>query len=99
CDRSPGAGMNADRHPLERSAVRIGVRLCALWQTAVALLLSTAPLTAQEPGPIADNSFLIEEAYNQEAGVVQHISTFSRPNGGGAWDYTFTQEWPFRGMK
>jgi hypothetical protein len=26
--------------------------------------------------------------------VVQHINTFSRPNGGGAWAYTFTQEWP-----
>jgi hypothetical protein len=49
-------------------------------------------------GPIADNSFLIEEAYNQESGVVQHISTFTRPDGGGAWAYSFTQEWPFRGM-
>ena len=47
---------------------------------------------------IADNSFLIEEAYNQEAGVVQHISTFSRPHGGGAWEYAFTQEWPLRGI-
>ena len=47
---------------------------------------------------IADNSFLVEEAYNQEAGVVQHISTWSRPHGGGAWDYSFTQEWPVGGM-
>jgi hypothetical protein len=47
---------------------------------------------------IADNSFLIEEAYNQEAGVVQHISTFSRPHGGGAWNYAFTQEWPLGGI-
>ena len=46
---------------------------------------------------IADNSFLVEEAYNQEAGVVQHISTWSRPHGGGAWDYSFTQEWPIGG--
>ena len=62
--------------------------------------LLAGPLAAQEssePAPIADNSFLIEEAYNQEAGVVQHISTFTRPNGGGAWAYSFTQEWPFRG--
>ena len=45
----------------------------------VALLAGA--LTAQEPPtpPIADNSFLIEEAYNQDPGVVQHISTFSRP--------------------
>jgi hypothetical protein len=59
-----------------------------------------SPLAAQESaagGPISDNSFLIEEAYNQDPGVVQHISTFARPNGGGAWAYSFTQEWPFQG--
>jgi len=69
---------------------------------ALAALAAADPLGAQEPqqtGPIADNSFLIEEAYNQESGVVQHISTFSRPDGGGAWTYTFTQEWPLRGVK
>ena len=43
---------------------------------------------------IADNSFLIEEAYNQEPGVVQHINAFSRANGTGNWLYAFTQEWP-----
>ena len=52
-----------------------------------------------ERAHIADNSFLVEEAYNQEAGVVQHVSTFSRLEGGGAWDFGFTQEWPFRGMR
>jgi hypothetical protein len=46
-----------------------------------------------EPGPIQDNSFLIEEAYNQEPGVVQHISAFTRDDEG-AWAYAFTQEWP-----
>jgi hypothetical protein len=51
------------------------------------------------PGPIADNSFLIEEAFNQESGIVQHISTLSRPSGGGSWAYTFTQEWPFFGVR
>jgi outer membrane putative beta-barrel porin/alpha-amylase len=56
-------------------------------------------LWAQGPVHIADNSFLIEEAYNQESGVVQHISTFSRVEGGAAWDFGFTQEWPFRGMR
>jgi hypothetical protein len=45
---------------------------------------------------IADNSFLIEEAYNQEPGVVQHINAFSRANGTGNWLYAFTQEWPVR---
>lgn len=55
------------------------------------LLLSTVALAQ---APISDNSFLIEEAYNQEAGVVQHINTFSRANGGATWAYSFTQEWP-----
>ena len=41
---------------------------------------------------IQDNSFLIEEAYNQEAGVIQHINTVRRL--GKDWFYTFTQEWP-----
>jgi hypothetical protein len=45
---------------------------------------------------ISDNSFLIEEAYNQEEGVVQHILTAvytddSRHRG---WEFSFTQEWP-----
>jgi hypothetical protein len=53
---------------------------------------STQPSAA--PAAIEDNSFLIEEAYNQEAGVVQHISTFARQRGTRAWAYNFTQEWP-----
>ena len=49
---------------------------------------------------IRDNSFLIEEAYNQEPGVVQHIWTarFGADHRGEAnarsWDLSFTQEWP-----
>jgi hypothetical protein len=46
---------------------------------------------------IADNSFLIEEAYNQEAGVVQHISAWQRSLRSAAWLFTFTQEWPLGG--
>jgi hypothetical protein len=45
---------------------------------------------------IQDNSFFIEEAYNQEAGVVQHI--FNLPidftNGAREIAPSFTQEWP-----
>ena len=47
-----------------------------------------------EPPPIQDNSFLIEEAYNQEPGVVQHINSFLRNQKTGEWLATFTQEWP-----
>jgi hypothetical protein len=62
------------------------------------LLLAAAVQAPAEPAPvavpgIADNSFLLEEAYNQEFGVVQHISAFMRVEGGD-WAYTFTQEWP-----
>jgi hypothetical protein len=63
-------------------------------------LFAAAPLVAQSPAPneapppgISDNSFLVEEAYNQEAGVVQHISNYRRDRDGG-WLFTFTQEWP-----
>jgi hypothetical protein len=61
-------------------------------------LLLAAPLAAQAPAaapaaPISDNSFLVEEAYNQEAGVVQHIGTYRRDRAGD-WLSTFTQEWP-----
>jgi hypothetical protein len=50
---------------------------------------------AREPSPkIQDNSFLIEEAYNQEFGVVQHIQSVQRLWDSGDWVYTFTQEWP-----
>jgi len=47
-----------------------------------------------DPPPIADNSFLIEEAYNQEFGVVQHIHTFQRYWNSKDWTFAFTQEWP-----
>ena len=43
---------------------------------------------------IQDNSFLIEEAYNQEYGVVQHIQNLQRFWDSKDWVYTFTQEWP-----
>jgi hypothetical protein len=49
---------------------------------------------------ISDNSFLVEEAYNQEPGVVQHIFTafynVTRRRGPDDrnWDTSFTQEWP-----
>ncbi|MBI2682263.1 MAG: transporter [Acidobacteriales bacterium] len=53
--------------------------------------------STKEEGPpeIADNSFLIEEAYNQEYGVVQHIQAFSRMWDSGDYVYSFIQEWPF----
>ena len=43
---------------------------------------------------IQDNSFLIEESYNQDYGVVQHINNFQRLWQSKTWVYSFTQEWP-----
>jgi hypothetical protein len=48
---------------------------------------------------IQDNSFLVEEAYNQDDGVVQHINQFARDRGTGDWVATFTQEWPVGGIR
>ena len=59
----------------------------------------TASALAQ-PGPapfaIIDNSFLVEEAFNQEHGVVQNIFSWTRIRGG-EWVASFTQEWPVPG--
>jgi hypothetical protein len=52
-----------------------------------------------QSGPIQDNSFLVEEAYNQEDGVVQHISYMQRSFATGEWVYTQTDEWPARTIK
>lgn len=75
----------------------------------LSLGLEIFPCTAQQPpqnaeeqrtpGPIQDNSFLIEEAYNQEDGVVQHISYFQKLTNTGDWVYTQTDEWPLRSYK
>lgn len=48
---------------------------------------------------IEDNSFFIEEAYNQEDRVVQHISTGSYTRQSKDFVYSFTQEWPAFGQK
>ena len=56
-------------------------------------------VTAADKRPIdviEDNSFLIEEAYNQEPGVVQHNFTAAYTKSGRThgWEFSFTQEWP-----
>ena len=65
------------------------------------LLLAQDSTTAGRSGsaPIQDNSFLVEEAYNQEDGVVQHISSFERLTNSHDWVYTQTDEWPLRSLR
>jgi len=67
---------------------------------AALLLAGASPIAAQgrtQPFAIADNSFLVEEAFNQEKGIFQNILLFQRPNAGG-WQMEFTQEWPVGGQ-
>lgn len=72
-------------------------------------LLSAGCLFAEEADSkakaIQDNSFFVEEAYNQEPGVVQHIFnaawSVDKLNGDDdrAWTLVFTQEWPLFSQK
>jgi hypothetical protein len=66
---------------------------------AAAFAMSTSAGAAQDAPPIMDNSFLIEEAYNQEPRVVQHVTTFVQTRGLDGWLANFTQEWPVRSQK
>jgi hypothetical protein len=64
------------------------------------ILLLSAPFPCRgDDRPIdgiTDNSFLIEEAYNQEEGVIQHIfsALYTNDSRHRGWSFTFTQEWP-----
>lgn len=68
--------------------------------SAIAAAVSAAEEDMRPAKGVQDNSFFIEEAYNQEAGVVQHIfnATYgvSRRRGPDdkEWSPVFTQEWP-----
>ena len=89
---SPGKGVNSEpstvngwgRGPVHRLLFTVYALLCFGASSLV--------------GQIQDNSFLLEEAYNQESGVVQHISAFERADGGD-WAYNFIQEWPLGGIR
>lgn len=66
---------------------------------AVLIFSSAAAAQGAEPTPIdgiSDNSFLVEEAYNQEPGVIQHIfnAAYSGDPKRQGWAFNFTQEWP-----
>ena len=68
--------------------------------TAFIVAIVCGAVDAQAPVPskplpfgIVDNSFLVEEAFNQEPGIVQNIVSFTKA-GAGEWTTVFTQEWP-----
>jgi hypothetical protein len=69
------------------------------------LLLAALAVVAASPAfgqaakwSILDNSFLIEESFNQERGVMQNILTWTATRSG-EWQATFTQEWPAPSLK
>lgn len=79
-----------------RAASKILVQAATV---ALLILASAFPASAQtepkaeaSPFAISDNSFLVEEAFNQESGIFQNI--FNATRAGGVWTPTFTQEWP-----
>ncbi|HYE25870.1 MAG TPA: transporter [Clostridia bacterium] len=82
-------------------AVNAALAIAALaGEPAGAGASATTSAAATAPAkPIQDNSFLIEEAYNQEDGVIQHISFFQRLANSKDWVYTMTDEWPLRTQK
>ena len=53
----------------------------------------SSPADSSRPFEITDNSFLVEEAFNQEPGIFQNIFNVLM-DGGGVWAASFTQEWP-----
>jgi DtxR family Mn-dependent transcriptional regulator len=74
-----------------RAASKVLVHVAA---TALLLLAWAGSASAQaEPFEILDNSFLVEEAFNQEAGVFQNIFGLRAADDEG-WEAAFTQEWP-----
>jgi len=76
-------------------AARAVLMMCLLSTSALAQPVPNAKPGAKpaaEPFAITDNSFLVEEAFNQEPGIFQNIANAVFVNGN--WGFTFTQEWP-----
>ena len=78
------------------------IRTLACLAAFVSIAATAAAQGTNRPDPsrkweITDNSFLVEEAFNQEPGVVQNIFTWMRSRDGG-WAANFTQEWPAPAM-
>ncbi len=112
-DLKPGQMVEVEaRDPLADSVqvkgegrrITIGARaasklLVQLAQVLCLVLVGVGVAVAQAPEPfeIMDNSFLVEEAFNQEAGIFQNILTMTNARSG--WEIGFTQEWPVHSMR
>jgi DtxR family Mn-dependent transcriptional regulator len=72
--------------------VQLAMALLCLLGWPIAGMAQSAMAQPVQPFEIADNSFLVEEAFNQEAGVFQNIFGMVRTDR--TWWPAFTQEWP-----
>jgi hypothetical protein len=78
-----------------RAASKVLVQMAGVLLLIIAgalAALAQSPPPSATPFQISDNSFLVEEAFNQEPGVFQNI--FNAMRSSGVWVPTFTQEWP-----
>ena len=79
---------------------RLALASAAFLSIAAPLFAQGAPPSANDSArkfEITDNSFLVEEAFNQDRGIFQNIITWTRGRDG-QWDAGFTQEWPAPAM-
>jgi DtxR family Mn-dependent transcriptional regulator len=89
-----------------RAASKLLVDIASVLLLACAVLTGVARAQTAEPPAAAppsrfgtsDNSFYVEEAFNQEPGIVQNIFGFERMGPRG-WNASFTQEWPAAGIR
>jgi DtxR family Mn-dependent transcriptional regulator len=95
-DRAVTIGARAASKVLVKAASAV---IAFLWLTGSAAAQTPAPPARPvvEPFEITDNSFLVEEAFNQDPKIFQNIFGFTRFDG--SWQATFTQEWPAPGLR
>jgi DtxR family transcriptional regulator, Mn-dependent transcriptional regulator len=92
-DRVVTVGARAAAKVLVQAA---GVLLLALGLSATAAAQTPEAASSARPFEITDNSFLVEEAFNQESNIFQNI--FGSLFIGDAWAAGVTQEWPLGGQ-
>ena len=78
-----------------RAASKVLVHVAAAVLLVLALTTTALGQTPPPAAPFAimDNSFLVEEAFNQEPGIFQNIVT-ARRGEDDIWEAALTQEWP-----
>jgi hypothetical protein len=102
-----GARRSGKRSPILARVKRLNFKPFGLVLAATMPCLLVTAEESERKRPIdgiMDNSFLVEEAYNQESGVVQNIFTAANTwvnfsgTGDRRLDLAFTQEWPVPGQ-